>query len=188
MKQPNYSKILLEGEIKHFTDLGIQKFIEACIEEFPDYFWKVPASGSGKFHPEDENTPGGLVTHTRRVIRMIEHLGNLYGLSFWETDVLRAAAILHDSFCKGLNGQSRNTNTDVFHPLYVRHNFPWVGFGDRYTDEKTYDEIMYCVESHSARWSVSKVLNVDKKLPNIFKVADYIASRKEIKVKVERGS
>jgi len=185
-KQIDYAKVGLKNELIHFTDSGIQRFVDSCIEDFPEYFWKAPASGTGKYHDEEENQEGGLVTHTRRVIRVVEELANFYALNFWETDILRAAAILHDSFCKGLNGKTENINTDVFHPLYVRFSFPFIGYAERFIDEKVYEEIMLCVEAHSGRWSVSKALNIDKKLPNIFKIADYIASRRSIKVQTDR--
>jgi hypothetical protein len=171
-------------ELSKFTDGGIKRFVQNCLEDFPDYFWTAPASGTGKFHDEEENGEGGLVVHTKRVLKVVDELGLFYALNYWEMDILYAASILHDSWSKGLMSDTDRTATDVFHPLYVQHRFPYLGYAAKYTDERTYDEIMLCVSSHSARWSVAKQLNVDKKLPNIFKLADYIASRKSIKVKL----
>lgn len=176
----------MEHELEYFTDGNIAQFIKNCVGDFPAYFWTAPASGTGKYHDEEDNGEGGLVKHTRRVIRLVEELANLNGLSYWETDVLRAAAILHDAFCKGLNGSTDNILTDVFHPLYVRFSFPFVGYADRFIEERTYDEIMLCVESHSGRWSVSKLLYSDKKLPKIFQTADYIGSRRNIRVSPDK--
>jgi hypothetical protein len=176
----NPRRLLLEGELKRLTDMRFRDYSLACIEEFPKYFWTAPASGTGKFHPEDENTEGGLVTHTRRVIRMCEHLSVLHSLNYIEKDVLLTAALLHDSYAKGLNSHSKNTSTDPYHPLYVPQKFPYMGFSDKYIEEKEYDEIMLAVVSHSGRYSVTKSLNSDKKIPKILQVADYLASRRDI--------
>lgn len=178
----NYQKQGLEEELEKFTDLSIRGFVQGCIEDFPTYFWTAPASGTGQWHDEEENLEGGLVTHTKRVVRLVEELSHFYGLNYWERDVLIAAAILHDSWCKGLQSSTERTATDVFHPMYVQFRFPYMAYGQNFIDEKTYDEIMLCVVAHSARWSVNKSLNIDKKLPNIFKLADYIGSRKGIKI------
>ena len=152
-------------ELSKFTDEGIKNFVRKCIEDYPGYFWTAPASGTGKYHDEEENGEGGLIVHTKRVLKLAEELSIFYGLNYWETDIIFAASILHDSWCKGLNSSTDRTGTDVFHPLYVQHRFPYLGYGEGTIDERTYDEIMLCVSSHSARWSVAKQLNVDKKLP-----------------------
>lgn len=181
----NYSKLLLEADLELFTDKGLRKFVENCIEDFPPYFWDAPASGTDKYHPEDENVPGGLVLHTRRVIRMVVLLADLHGLNWSERDILIAAAFLHDSWCKGRNGKAYSTHTDPYHPLYVQEKFPLTPYGDEHIPHAVYNAVMECVASHSGRFSVSSLLNSDKKLPRILQMADYIASRRGVTVDLD---
>lgn len=180
----NPRQLILEGELQRLTDLRFRDYALACMKDFPKYFWTAPASGTGKYHPEDENTEGGLVLHTRRVMRLCDHLSMLHALNYIERDILLVAALLHDSYAKGLNINTKNTTTDPFHPLYVPQRFPFMGFSDKYIDEKEYDEIMLAVVSHSGRYSVTKSLNSDKKIPKILQVADYISSRKDVIVTI----
>lgn len=180
----NYPKNLLLQEAEKIKTHEIKLWIIECIEDFPDYFWTAPASGTGLYHEEEENTSGGLVTHVRRLNKLIDDMTEFHSLNLVERDILLSASILHDSWCKGWNSNSTNKNTDMFHPLYVPQKFPFKGFADRYFSESVYDEIMLCVVSHSGKYSVTKALHVDKKLPKIFQMVDYIGSRSHVKIKV----
>lgn len=181
----NYQKMLLETDLNLFTDVGVRKFVQNCLDDFPSYFWTAPASGTGKYHPEDENVEGGLVLHTRRVIRVVLLLADMYDLNWSERDILVAAAFLHDSWSKGRNSKSNNINTDPYHPLYVEEKFPLTPYGDQHIPQSVYTAIMECVASHSGKYSVSKLLNSDRKLPRILQLADYLASRRGITVDLE---
>lgn len=165
-------------------DESNKKFLELCMEDFPNYFWIAPSSGTGKYHPEDEFAEGGLVLHTRRVIKIAEDLCTMYELSYYERDVLLVAATLHDSWSKGLDSDTINYMSDSFHPLYPAQMFPFNGYSAQFIPERTWEDIMGCVVSHMGRWSVNKWLNIDKKLPNLLKIADYMASRRHIKVEL----
>ena len=46
----NKSKIF-ERELEWFKDDGKKQFTEILIENAPDYFFKIPASTSKKYHP-----------------------------------------------------------------------------------------------------------------------------------------
>lgn len=166
-------------------DEGIKKFTLACIDDFPNYFWSAPASGSGKYHPPDERIEGGLYLHTKRVVKVVEDLSRMHELSYYERDVLISAALLHDSFCKGLDDTPENMMTDAYHALYPTQMFPYKGFSSGFLPERVWDDIMACVVSHMGRWSIVKWMDVDKKLCNILKTADYIASRSHIIVNLD---
>ena len=69
----------------------------------PDEFWKAPASSSGKYHAEDERAEGGLVLHTKRVVKCADFFSQ--DPEYWEDmkrnnyipyDGLIVAALLHD--------------------------------------------------------------------------------------------
>lgn len=179
MDKKKLNRILLEGDISNYiTDSRFSNFIMACLDKFPSYFWICPSSNE-KYHPVDERSEGGLVLHTRRVIRMCLHFSEMYGLNLWQTDVLICAAILHDSFARGLPESAKNSS-DPFHPLYPEYRLPFNGFADRYIEKKEYVEIMLCVAGHMGRFGVNDLLIVDKLLPRLFHEIDFITSRENV--------
>lgn len=176
------NKIFIEQEVNKLTDGSVQRFLLDVLPRFPDYFWTAPASKQ-KYHPPDERKEGGLVLHTRRVIRLTEDMVRFYNLNAWERDILLASAILHDSFARGVPPDDINAS-DIMHPLYPRQQFPFKAFADRFIDGKVYEEIMECVESHQGPWSPSPLLQSRRKLPSIFQLIDHIASRSHVTIEI----
>jgi hypothetical protein len=82
------------------VDPAIKALVKNALKTVPKEFYTDPSSSTGKFHPADEINKGGLVLHTCRVVAMADHIGEYYGVSQQEKDILRAGLILHDS-CKG---------------------------------------------------------------------------------------
>lgn len=174
------NKLFIEQEIKKVKNGDLNRFLLHAIDRFPDYFWEIPAS-NGKYHPPDERKQGGLVLHVRRLIKLTDHMVRFYELNFWERDVLIAASILHDSFARGVPPNISN-GSDELHPIYVAQQFPYNGDAARYLDKKLYDEIMECVISHSGPFSIHVILQSKRKLPSIFQLMDYLASRDNIRI------
>ena len=46
------------------------------IELLPNYFFEVPASSTGKYHPEFALGDGGLIRHTKVAVRIAYELLN----------------------------------------------------------------------------------------------------------------
>jgi hypothetical protein len=184
MELKEINKIFIEGEIRNkVTDAGIKDFLFAAINDFPDYFWTAPASRS-KYHYPDERQEGGLVLHVRRMCKLTEDIVRMYELTLWEKDVLIAACILHDSFSRGIPPNVKNAS-DPLHPFYPEMMFPYNAYADRFIkDQRIYDEIMTCVASHMGRFSVVKSVVSNKKLPAMFHMIDYIASRTYVKIEI----
>ena len=68
-------------KVKCFEDeiklLKIKKVKDACskmIELLPDYFFEVPASSTGKYHPEYALGDGGLLRHSKAAARIAYEL------------------------------------------------------------------------------------------------------------------
>lgn len=176
------NKVLITEEIKKLYDPRVQSFLMECINDFPDYFWTAPASIE-KYHYKDERTQGGLVLHVRRLCKLIDSFSNHHELNLWERDVLLSAAILHDSFARGIPPVTKGYS-DPFHPIYPAERFPFNGYADRFIDKKIYDEIMDCVVSHMGRHSIPSALHSKKKLASMFQLADHIASRDYIRIDI----
>jgi hypothetical protein len=177
------NKIFIEEEIKKLSNGDLQNFLREAVKDFPEYFWTAPASLE-KYHYPDERKRGGIVLHVRRLIKLIESFVVMQELNVWERDVLLAAAILHDSFARGIPPATKGYS-DPFHPLYPAERFPYNGYADRFIkDKKIYDEIMDCVVAHLGKYSVHPIMYSKKKLATLFHMADYIASRDYIKIEI----
>ncbi len=183
MELESTNKFFIEQDIsKNTTNADVERFLISAIDRFPDYFWTVPASRN-KYHPPDERKEGGLVLHTRRVIKLSLDMVRFYELNYWEKDVLVAASVLHDSFARGIP-PNVNKASDEMHPFYAVSQFPYNGDADRYLDKKVHEEIMECVVSHQGRFSVHPIIQSKRKLPSIFQMVDHLASRVHIEVKL----
>jgi len=58
---------IFEKELSQMTDSKAKEFTKQCLEKLPEYFFEVPASTTGKYHPEFSLGEGGLVRHTPMV-------------------------------------------------------------------------------------------------------------------------
>lgn len=183
MLEVDKRKALILKEIEKVRDEGNRRFLRDAIERFPEYYWTAPASVT-HFHPPDEREEGGLVLHVRRLCKLVEDIVYMKGLNSWEQDVLLSAAILHDSFSKGLP-PSVSEYSDPLHPIYVEHMFPFTADAERFLDRPRYEAIMECVVSHSGRFSPIKSVMSEKKLPTLFQMVDFIGSRPHVEVKLD---
>ena len=57
-------------EISYIKDESKKKDIEYLINLLPDYFFLIPASSTGKYHPKFAGTISGLVKHTKVAVRI----------------------------------------------------------------------------------------------------------------------
>ena len=65
-------------ELNYIKDENIKKSTEVMISKIPDYFFKIEAASTGKYHPEYACGEGGLVRHTKAVVRIAVELFNIY--------------------------------------------------------------------------------------------------------------
>jgi hypothetical protein len=86
----------LIDEIDTINDATIRSFVKSVLHR-GDAFWYSPSSYIPGHHPPDEMENGGLVLHTKRVVRCALLLTNTFECSPTEQDCLVAAALLHDA-------------------------------------------------------------------------------------------
>ena len=184
------SKIdIFEKEISYIKDSKRREDIKTLLSLLPDYFYEVPASSTGKYHPDFALGDGGLVRHTKVAVRMAIELlnNNSVGMKFSDSDkdLIIMALILHDGVKSGME-HSKYTKFD--HPLLVSKLI-------MENKEKVSLEIddlrKLCsmIESHMGEWTVDPYTKEDV-LPKprnaeqrFVHMCDYLASRKFIDVK-----
>ena len=59
-----------EKEINYLLDDNNKEDIKYLINLLPDYFFTIPASSTGKYHPKFASTKNGLVKHTKVAVRI----------------------------------------------------------------------------------------------------------------------
>ena len=175
---------------KELSYIKNSKYVECAkkmIELLPDYFFSIPASSTGKYHPEFAQGDGGLVRHTKVAVRMCYELSNnnSIGHSFKndEKDLMLIALIMHDGAKSGI---PKEKYTRVDHPLIISNlileNKSIIGLSD---DE--IDFVCSVIESHMGEWNKdfngNEVLPVPKnKYQRFVHMCDFLASKKFIEV------
>ena len=94
---------VFEKELKMILNPNIRKFAEEAIKTFPDYFFEIGASSTGKHHPAYALGFGGLVRHTQAAIKIAAELFKIESYNFTddEKDLIIASLICHDAWKHG---------------------------------------------------------------------------------------
>lgn len=181
---------LFEEEIGYIKDVKYKESLKKMIDLLPDYFFEVPASSTGKYHPAFALGDGGLVRHTKVAIRIgyellnNDSIGNVFNAK--EKDLMLMALLIHDGLKSGI---SKEKYTRFDHPLLIANYM-------RENKEKTLlndDEIEFicnCVEAHMGQWNTdyngNAILPVPKnKYQKFVHMCDFLASRKFLNVEFD---
>lgn len=160
----------------------IRKCAERALLSCDAYFFTMPASTSGKYHPLFSLGEGGLVRHTRAVVYFLVELwrSQLFDVIEDELDLLILGAIIHD-IKKAGNSGSQHTVKE--HPQlaaqFIRECNEYSTL-DAVLTSAELDYVCKAVESHMGVWG-SPVPQTDAE--KLLHLADLCASRKEIDIK-----
>ena len=185
-------KELLKEYFDSIQDENVKKFMEQCIETIPEYWYTVPASSTGKYHPNYALGNGGHMRHTIALLRFFNRLvrNTMYGSPFTnrEMDLLRVACLMHDSRKSGSDEDfaiSKYTKFD--HPILAANVVRSIETEYITVEEK--ELIANAIESHMGQWNVDTYgkSNVELPLPTnkyqkIVHLVDYLAAQKGIEV------
>lgn len=182
---------IFKKEINYVKDSNKRKDLKTLIGLLPDYFFEVPASSTGKYHPEFALGEGGLIRHTKVAVRMAVELlnNNCVGMKFSESDkdLIIMALILHDGVKSGME-HSKYTKFD--HPLLVS-KLIMENKSKLSLEIDDLRKLCSMIESHMGEWNVDpytkeEVLPKPRTAEQRFvHMCDYLASRKFLDVKFE---
>ncbi len=177
-----------EKEISYLEDKNNREDITYLIDLLPDYFFKIPASSTGKYHPKFASTEHGLVKHTKVAVRIAYDLFETTEMfNQKEKDLIIMALIMHDGLKKG-NPEEKYTRFD--HPLLASKLII-----EHAKDLKmdTDDVRLMCrmIESHMGKWNTNKYSKVVLPVPSdkyerYVHMCDYLASRNYLNVKFNK--
>ncbi len=170
-------------ELNYIKNLDIKKSTETMLNLLPDYFYEVPASSTGKYHPAYTLGDGGLVRHTKMAVRIAKELldnpsiGDKYTTD--EKDLMIMGLILHDGLKSGL---TKNKYTQVEHPLLIAKYI----IDNQNKLQLSNEQITFvtdAIKTHMGPWNTdyqgNEVLEKPKtKYQNFVHMCDYLASRK----------
>jgi hypothetical protein len=183
----------LEVEINLIQHARIREWISWAVGELPDYFFKIPASSTGKYHPQYATGEGGLLRHTKAAVRIAHTImaTETFGKHYpsLDRDMIIAALIIHDGLKKGMP-EEKYTRTD--HPLLVRQFFTDFTKTEHAPElpENIRNNIFKLIESHMGQWNKDKdgkeILPKPCCTPHrLVHLADYLASRKMLEFNFE---
>lgn len=181
-------------EISYIKNKDYIESFKTLIELIPDYFFEVPASSTGKYHPKFSLGDGGLLRHTKAAVRIAYELlndpciGGKYTNN--EKDLMLIALTMHDSVKSGI---PKEEYTRFDHPLLaaklIEENKSKLSFKD-----EEIDLIKRVIASHMGPWNThpytkEEVLPIPKdKYENFVHMCDYLASRRFINLEFDNDS
>ena len=185
-------KKILKEYFDSVQDENVKKFMEQCIETIPEYWFVVPASSTGKYHPNYALGEGGLMRHTIALLRFFNRLvrNNMYGSVFTdrEMDLLRVACLMHDTRKSGSDEEfAVNKYTKFNHPILAADTVRSIN--TEYITDEEKELIANAIESHMGQWNTNTYGKSDVTLPlptnkyqKIVHLVDYLAAQKGVEV------
>ena len=199
-------KTQLEKEIRLILHEDIRTLVRATLDAAPACFWSMPAATTGKYHPAISLGEGGLIRHTKAVVRIAWHLLDMQGIlaDSRQYSIALAACILHDC-CKKWDTEKYTafahprraaeliaTQANILWPADMAALPPATAGELLEHPERAYAPtapavrcICDCVESHMGRWNVNPRTGEELPRPltpmqRLVHTADFLASRKNI--------
>ena len=177
-------------ELRYITNERYLKDVKFLISLLPDYFFVVPASSTGKYHPSFSQGKGGLLRHTKVAVKIaIELLENeTIGNQFSESDkeLIVISLILHDGLKKG---PIEEKYTRIDHPLLIS-NLVKINQNNLNFDEQELKKLTRMLERHMGQWNTdyyNKIV-LDKPKTNLEKfvhMCDFLSSKRFLDIKFD---
>ena len=175
------NKTVFENELNLIQNEALREFVGNVLNGLPDYFRKIGASTSGKYHPAYTIGEGGLIRHTKACVGIAKELlrAELYYIESNEHDIVYASLLLHDGLKCGMWEDKTAFNHPILMSNYLEERAVEYQFADNYTIK----HIRKCIESHMGKWNTSNYSDLilptpQTDLEKLVHLCDYIASRK----------
>ena len=184
----NKSEVFNE-ELQYIKNKDIKDATIFMINLLPDYFFEIPASSTGKYHPSFAASNNGLVKHTKVAVRIaIELLSNpaLHRFDDRTKDLIIMSLILHDGIKSGI---SKEQYTRFDHPLLIA-NLIKENKTNLNLNDIEIDKISKMISSHMGPWNTdyngNEILPVPVSAEERFvHMCDYLSSKKFLDVEFD---
>ena len=181
---------IFNNELELIKNDRLRRSCEVLLNELPDYFYEIPASSTGKYHPKFALGEGGLVRHTKVAVRIAyeiiktQSIGNVFTDD--EKDLILISLMLHDGLKEGFP-KERYTKFD--HPILAANFVKDKANLTELTSEEV-KLISTNISSHMGEWNKSDYSDITLPLPKnkyqkMVHMCDLLASRKFINVEFD---
>jgi len=198
------AEVIFDEELSYIDDNELRRFVLDVFNVFtPEYFWTVPCSTTGKYHPKVSLGPGGLIRHTKLAVWWgLEIMQCWAGLAETAVGEVTAALLIHDLNKNGDKLDARGfptlKNASEVHGPYLGNKICcWINgkvgqdtAKNVYECQERIDRVVSAVMGHMGIWTHSSYeflkpqYLVRENDPLIYDVchivhlADYVSSRK----------
>ena len=174
---------LFLDELDYIKDEELQESLMSIIHALPDYWFTIPASSTGKYHPTYALGEGGLLRHSKAAMRIGYELlndpsiGDKY--TSHEKDLMLMSLLVHDGLKLGL---PKEKYTRFDHPILMA-NFIKGQKEEFNLNEKDATFMADVIATHMGPWTTDyngeEVLEKPTtKYQNFVHMCDYLASKK----------
>ena len=174
---------IFSTELSYIKDDKIRLSTIYLLNNLPDYFYIIPSSSSGKYHPEYALGVGGLVRHTKAAVRIAielfrDNVFNTFEFSEHSHDLIIMALLLHDGFKQG---KVASNHTSFDHPL-IAANFVFENIANLPMSKFDALQVRRLIASHMGPWNSDKTGKIILPVPmtneeKFVHLCDYMASR-----------
>ena len=187
------NKELFKEELKQIKDESLKESLIKIINKLPDYWFTVPASSTGKYHPEYALGEGGLLRHSKVAMRIgyellqDECIGGKY--TNHEKDLMLMSLLVHDGLKLGL---PKEKYTRFDHPILMG-NFIIDNQEEFNLSEEDANFMNDVIKTHMGPWTTdyqgNEVLERPKtKYQNFVHMCDNLASKKFLLVSFDKNN
>ena len=189
MNKIDYFKV----ELNYIKDKRIQDACKYMINLLPDYFFEIPASSTGKYHPEFASSKNGLVKHTKVAVRFAYELFNIENINSKytsvEKDLIIMALLIHDGLKSGI---VKETYTKFDHPI-LNANLVIDNKKHLNLTEEEIDKLTCMLKCHMGGWNTNNYSDVvlpkpRNKLENFVHMCDFLASKKFLNIEFDENN
>ena len=179
---------IFNKELLYIRNGEYRKNARIYLELLPDYIYEIPASSTGKYHPEFALGDKGLIRHIKVAVRFAKELtdsktiGDIFTSD--EKDLILIALLLHDGLKSGI---VKEKYTRFDHPVlmadFVKDNKDKTSFND-----EEIKLLSSMIASHMGEYNTNPYSDVILPLPSnkyekMVHMCDLLASRKFLDVK-----
>ena len=187
------NKELFKEELKQIKNESLKESLIKIINKLPDYWFTVPASSTGKYHPEYALREGGLLRHSKVAMRIgyellqDECIGGKY--TNHDKDLMLMSLLVHDGLKLGL---PKEKYTRFDHPILMG-NFIIDNQEEFNLSEEDANFMNDVIKTHMGPWTTdyqgNEVLERPKtKYQNFVHMCDNLASKKFLLVSFDKNN
>ena len=172
---------IFNKELNYINDNRLKENAIIILNELPDYFYEIPASSTGKYHPKYTLGEGGLIRHVKGAVDIANNLFDIYKFDSHTKDIIIISLLIHDGLKHGFN---YDKYTKFEHPILIGELLSNIKDKLTLSDDEI-KEITDNVASHMGRFNTSNYSDTILPLPKtvtekFVHMCDFLASRKEI--------